>query len=77
MNYTKGEWEVDCKQNAYGDDCLAIKSGDAMVAIIAGFGQLADAQLIVSAPKLYEFVREMAEQSVPGALALLAEVEGK
>lgn len=57
INYTKGEWKVSCRKNVYGDECYAINSGDEMIAIISGFGHKANAQLIASAPLLYEALK--------------------
>ena len=60
--YTKGEWRVSCKKNLYGDEYSAVNSGDEMIAVVSGFGHKANAQLIVSAPRMARFIGKIVEQ---------------
>lgn len=77
MNYTKGKWEIRKLPITGG---LAIYAGNDLIA--AGVEE-ANAQLIASAPDLYEACREIAKSPQPSSRAkamvkqALSKVEGK
>ena len=69
MEYTKGKWEID-------KDYWWIRANGKPIIGCWGDEREANAHLIAAAPELYEFVKEMAEQNVPGASSLIAKAEG-